>query len=154
MLDFPQAPIKFDIYMKLPRGIEIDAEDNEKNKCVLKLLKNLYGQKQASRQFCQYVNKKTRGFTMSAIEECMFFKKGMIFVIYVDDGTLFIKDPTQLKDIFPQFQREFEVEQKGDVQQFLGMNFAKSQNGISITQTHLINQIIKDLNLRQQNCKL
>jgi hypothetical protein len=42
---YPQAPIEEDIYMEIPQGIET-ATGNSKDK-VLKLLKNIYGQKQA-----------------------------------------------------------------------------------------------------------
>ena len=51
--------------------------------------------RKASRQFYQYVSRELKkiGFTISAVEECMFFKKGTVFVIYVNDGILFIKDP-------------------------------------------------------------
>ena len=35
VLAFPQATIKFDRYMKLPRGMEIGIEKYEKNKYVL-----------------------------------------------------------------------------------------------------------------------
>jgi hypothetical protein len=42
---YPQAPIEMDIYMELPQGIKT-ATGNSKDH-VLKLLKNIYGQKQA-----------------------------------------------------------------------------------------------------------
>ena len=48
-----QAPIEMDIYMELPQGIKT-AEGNSKN-YVLKLLKNIYGQKQAGRVWNEYL---------------------------------------------------------------------------------------------------
>jgi hypothetical protein len=42
---YAQAPIERDIYMELPQGIKT-ATGNSKDQ-VLKLLKNIYGQKQA-----------------------------------------------------------------------------------------------------------
>ena len=47
IMAYPQAPIEMDIYMELPQGIET-AEGSSKDH-VLKLLKNIYGQKQAGR---------------------------------------------------------------------------------------------------------
>ena len=40
-----QAPIKMDMYMELPAGIETKHGDSKSH--VLKLLKNIYDQKQA-----------------------------------------------------------------------------------------------------------
>jgi hypothetical protein len=45
VMAYPQAPIKMDIYMKLPQGIQT-ATGNSKDH-ILQLLKNIYGQKQA-----------------------------------------------------------------------------------------------------------
>ncbi len=42
---YPQAPIEMDIYMELPQGIE--TRIGHSKDYVLKLLKNIYGQKQA-----------------------------------------------------------------------------------------------------------
>jgi len=45
VMAYPQAPIEMDIYMELPQGIQT-AHGNSKDH-VLKLEKNIYGQKQA-----------------------------------------------------------------------------------------------------------
>jgi hypothetical protein len=44
---YPQAPIRSDIYMELPQGIKTATGNSEDH--VLKLLKNIYGLKQAGR---------------------------------------------------------------------------------------------------------
>ncbi len=45
VMAYPQAPIKTNIYMELPQGIQVTTVDS--NDHVLKFLKNIYGQKQA-----------------------------------------------------------------------------------------------------------
>jgi hypothetical protein len=45
VIGYPQAPVEMDIYMELPQGIKT-ATGNSKDH-ILKLLKNIYGQKQA-----------------------------------------------------------------------------------------------------------
>jgi hypothetical protein len=45
IMAYPQAPVEIDIYMELPQGI-CTATGNSKDH-ILKLLKNIYGQKQA-----------------------------------------------------------------------------------------------------------
>ncbi len=47
VMAYPQAPVETDIYMELPQGIKT-ATGNSKDH-ILKLLKNIYGQKQAGR---------------------------------------------------------------------------------------------------------
>jgi hypothetical protein len=45
VMAYPQAPIETDIYMELPQGVKISTENSKDH--MLKLLKNIYGQKQA-----------------------------------------------------------------------------------------------------------
>jgi hypothetical protein len=47
ILAYPQAPIEFDMYMNFPKGIQM--ANGNRNTHVIKLLKNVYGQKQAGR---------------------------------------------------------------------------------------------------------
>ena len=47
IMAYPQAPIECDMYMDLPQGIQVSEGDSQDS--VLKLLKNIYGQKQAGR---------------------------------------------------------------------------------------------------------
>ena len=89
VLAFPQAPIEFDMYMEIPKGI--DVENGSPKTHVLKLLKNLYGLKQAARQF--YLHLKDGllrlGFHTSAIDECLFYRSDILFIVYVDDGIIY-----------------------------------------------------------------
>ncbi len=47
VMAYPQAPIETDIYMELPQGIQTKTGNSKDH--ALKLLKNIYGQKQARR---------------------------------------------------------------------------------------------------------
>jgi Reverse transcriptase (RNA-dependent DNA polymerase). len=46
VLAFPQAPVEKEIYMEIPRGVKLSDRDETKD-YVLKLKRNVYGQKQA-----------------------------------------------------------------------------------------------------------
>jgi hypothetical protein len=52
------------------------------------LEKNMYGQKQAGHVWnSSLVDKLTSiGFTTSLIDDCMFFRNNIIFMVYVGDG--------------------------------------------------------------------
>jgi hypothetical protein len=86
IMAYPQAPVECDIYMKLPKGIETRYGNGRTH--VLKLLKNLYGQKQAGRVWNEHLVSGLReiGFEQSKVDECVFYRGQTIFVVYVDDG--------------------------------------------------------------------
>ncbi len=50
---YPQAPIEMDIYMELPQGIQTKHGNSKEN--VLKLEKNIYGDKQARRLWSSFL---------------------------------------------------------------------------------------------------
>eukprot|EP00804_Cyclotella_cryptica_P030662 CCRYP_015672-RA/>CCRYP_015672-RA protein AED:0.39 eAED:0.39 QI:0/0/0/1/0/0/2/0/140 len=89
---YAQAPIECDMYMELPPGIETQ-HGNSKD-YVLKLLANLYGQK-TSRAGLEPVH---GGQTpkSSLIDECVFYRDDIIFIVHVDDGLFFGSDDDTL----------------------------------------------------------
>jgi hypothetical protein len=84
------------MYMEFPPGIE--TKHGNSKEYVLKLLANLYGQKQAGRVWNQYLVDKLRevGFQQSLIDECVFYRDDVIFIVYVDDGLFFGSDDDTL----------------------------------------------------------
>ncbi|KAL7477273.1 hypothetical protein ACHAW6_003086 [Cyclotella cf. meneghiniana] len=83
---YMQARIEKDLYMEIPHGIET-RERNTKD-YVLKLLANIYGQKQAERGWNQYLVSKLESiyFTQSCMDEYVFYRDKIIFIVYVDNG--------------------------------------------------------------------
>jgi hypothetical protein len=53
VMSYPQAPVEMDIYMELPQGIHTETGNTKDH--VLKLLKNIYGQKQAGRAWNSFL---------------------------------------------------------------------------------------------------
>ena len=82
----PQAPIEMDMYMELPTGIVVKGGNSTDH--ILKLLRNLYGQKQAGCVWAKYLVEKLReiNFSQSLVDDCVFYPNDVIFVVYVDDG--------------------------------------------------------------------
>eukprot|EP00957_Ditylum_brightwellii_P048619 3689390-Ditylum_brightwellii.AAC.1 len=70
---YPQADIELDLYMYLPHGVQM--ADGSRGTPVLKLLKNVYGQKQAGRVRYHHLKEGLEkiGFTQSAIDKCVFY---------------------------------------------------------------------------------
>jgi hypothetical protein len=71
VMAYPQAPIEMDMYMELPSGIHTKHGNSKDH--VLKLLANIYGQKQAGQVWNNYLVTKLReiNFKQSLIDDCI-----------------------------------------------------------------------------------
>ena len=151
IMAYTQAPIENDMYMKLPPGVSTQFGD--KQDYVLKLKRNLYGQKQAGRVWNKFLVDKLRtiGFEQSKVDECVFYRGSTIFIVYVDDGLIFDVSGKDL-DGFVQELRDIklDIEDQGDPSDYVGVNITKDDNGyLNFNQLALIDSIIDDVGLRQ-----
>jgi hypothetical protein len=89
VLEYPQTLIEFDMYMNFSKGIQMAS--GNRNTHVLKLLKNLNGQRQAGRVWNKHLTSGLVkiGFIKYKVDECVFYRDGVIFMVYVDDGIFF-----------------------------------------------------------------
>jgi hypothetical protein len=86
--------------MHIPKGFDIDDGDNKSY--VLKVYRNIYGQKQAGRVWNKYlVNKLTKevGFVQSKVDECIFYKGKTMYALYTDDSILMGPDKKEIDTI-------------------------------------------------------
>ena len=155
VMAYPQAPIEMDVYMELPQGIQT-AHGNSKDH-VLKLEKNIYGQKQAGRVWNSFlVDKLTSlGFTPSLIDDCVFFRNDIIFMVYVDDGIFLGNDDSKLTDAIRDIQNSgLNIEDQGHPADYVGVNIKKMKDGsYEFTQRALIDSIIEDVGLKDAKVK-
>jgi hypothetical protein len=141
--------------MKLPQGIQT-AHGNSKDH-VLKLEKNIYSQKQASCVWNSFlVDKLTSiGFTPSLIDDCVFFRNYIIFMVYLDNGIFLGKDDLKLQDAIKEIQElGLNIENQGHQADYVGVNIKKLQDGsYEFTQRILIDAIINDVGLKDAKVK-
>ena len=156
VLAFPQAPVEREIYMKFPAGIELDGYD--KNDYCLQLHRNVYGQKQSGKVWNDFltnvlVNKV--GFRQSKVDECVFYKGSVMYVLYTDDSIIAGPDEKELYKVIEEIKRaKLNITIEGDLQDFLGVNIDRRKDGtIKLSQPHLIKQILKDLRLDDDKVK-
>ena len=90
---YPQAPAEKPLYMRLPQGNH--CKGITKDTHVLKLIRNIYGQKKAGRVWNKYLDEgmKEVGFTPSDYDPCLYYKKNVVMLIYIDDCLVFSPDP-------------------------------------------------------------
>jgi hypothetical protein len=69
VLAYTQADVECEMYMAIPKGFEVDGD----GEYALKLVKNLFGQKQAGRVWNIHLVDKLKGigFQQSEIDECL-----------------------------------------------------------------------------------
>ncbi len=85
--------------MELPQGIRTTYENSKDH--VLKLEKNIYLQKQAGPVWNLFLVDKfiSIGFTPLLIDDCVFFRNDIIFMVYADYDIFLGSNDSQLQDI-------------------------------------------------------
>jgi hypothetical protein len=98
-----------------------------RNKPVLKLMKNIYGVKQAGRLWNQMLDAKLREmkYKRSSVDMCLYYKLMnttiILVAIYVDD-LLVTSNNVKLVEKFFQEMKAFDVKDLGLATKFLGIN--------------------------------
>ena len=157
VLAYPQAPAEKPLYMKIPKGMEVREGNNEDY--VLMLHQNVYGQKNAGRVWNKYLVDKLVNvlkFKQSTVDECVFYRGNVLYVLYTDDSILAGPNRDEIEQVLKELKEaKLDITDEGDVKDFLGVNIEKQNDGtIHMTQPHLIDQILKDLNMNGDDVKI
>ena len=149
---YTQAPNDRDMYMEFPRGFKVPGGVDRKDN-VLKLHRNLYGQKQAGHVWYEYLHKwlvTKAGFVQSKHDECLFNRGNVMYALYIDNSILRAPTCKELDAAIKAIQdAKLRITLEGDLADFLGVNIEqKSTNEIILTQPHLIDNILNDLGLK------
>ncbi len=155
VMAYPRAPIEMDIYMEWPQGVKTTTGNSKDH--VLKLLKNIYGQKQAGRVWNSFlVDKLTSlGYTPFLIDDCVIFCDDIIFMVYVDDGIFLGNDDAQLQQAIKEIQDlGLNIEDQGHPADYVGVSIKKLHNGsYEFTQCALIDAIINNVGINDSRTK-
>ncbi len=149
VLAYPQAPIERKIFMEIPRGMKLKGK--RKEGYVLKLHRNIYGQKQAGRVWHRYLKEKLTsiGLTKSSVDEGVFYKGRVIYVLYTDDSILAAPTKEEIDETIRDLNDTgLNITIEGDIEDFLGVHIEKTRDKeIRMSQPHLMKQIIKDMGM-------
>jgi hypothetical protein len=137
---FTQADVERDLYMELPKSFSVPGTKithADKDKYVLKLVKNLYGQKQAGKVWYDHLRNKLikLGFIQSRFDECVFYYGKIMFLVYTDDTILVGPDEKEIEKIVNTLSKNFKVEDQGDLSDYLGVNIERRKDGKDTTHT-------------------
>ncbi|KAJ9556254.1 hypothetical protein OSB04_010868 [Centaurea solstitialis] len=144
---FLNGKLTEDVYMEQPEGFEDPKNPNK----VCKLLKSIYGLKQASRSWNLHFDERIKefGFAKSEFEPCVYTKfSGSIvtfLVLYVDDILLIGNDVPTLQSVKRWLSRCFQMKDLGEAAYILGIKIYRniSKRLIGLSQSTYIDKILK-----------
>ena len=149
---YPKAPAEMPLSMRLPQGYKCEGISRKTH--ALKLVRNVYGQKQAGRVWNKYMDQSMNeiGFKPSTIDPCLYYRGEIIFLVYIDDCLIFGPTGHSIDSVVADLHacsHRFTADDQGDIRDFLGIQVQKLSDGtIQLSQPQLIDSIIKDLRLQ------
>ena len=155
VMAYPQAPAEMPLYMRLPQGYKRNGITRKTH--ALKLLRNIYGQKQSGRVWNKFMDHGMReiGFKPSQFDPCLYYRGSVLFLVYIDDCIVFRPNDQSIDQVVQDLRacsRQFTVDDQGDVGDFLGIQVQKQNDGsILLSQPQLIDSILKDLHLQSSS---
>ncbi|KAJ9541893.1 hypothetical protein OSB04_028399 [Centaurea solstitialis] len=144
---FLNGKLTEDVYMEQPEGFEDPKNPNK----VCKLLKSIYGLKQASRSWNLHFDERIKefGFAKSEFEPCVYTKfSGSIvtfLVLYVDDILLIGNDVPTLQSVKEWLSKCFQMKDLGEAAYILGIKIYRNRSKrlIGLSQSTYIDKVLK-----------
>jgi len=133
-----------EIYMIQPEGF---VKTGMKRILVCRVLRSLYGLKQAARVWNQKIHTFLIkiGFVRSSADPCLYIdtKRNIYITIWVDDLLIAGKNGRDIAAVKVQLAGEFEMKDLGELKHFLGMRITRTSGGISIDQGGYVRQVLE-----------
>ncbi|RVW89802.1 Retrovirus-related Pol polyprotein from transposon TNT 1-94 [Vitis vinifera] len=151
--DFLHGGLEEEVYMDIPPGYSVTTGTNE----VCKLQRALYGLKQSPRAWFGRFSlaMKKYGFQQSNADHTLFLKKqqGKVttLIVHVDDMVITGDDIEEISRLQGQLASEFEMKNLGGLKYFLGIEVARSTQGIFLSQRKYVLDLLSEVGLLE--CK-
>ena len=145
------AEVKEDIYMRAPPGY-LKLGDAGK---VLKLLRSLYGLKQAGFEWSEELAKVflAIGFTRSQVDQAVYYKKSadehMVITVSVDDMAVTSKHLAHIERFKSQLREHFEISDLGELSWLLGLKVERrrAERTITLSQKAYVKTVLERFHL-------
>ncbi|GJY90673.1 putative RNA-directed DNA polymerase [Tanacetum coccineum] len=137
-----------DVYMDLPPGYYDPSETR-----VCKLVKSLYGLKQASRQWNEKLTSvlNEHGFVHSMNDYSLFVKHDsnniLILLVYVDDIVITGSNLDEINKFKRFLASKFQIKDLGSLKYFLGIEVLENKNGICLSQRKYYMELLSEYGL-------
>ena len=156
---FLYGELQEEIYMEQPEGFIIPGKEEH----VCRLLKSIYGLKQASRAWNRKFNDFILKFGLSQFQAdpCVYFRhqrmgevdeEFTILIIYVDDGIIFSNKKHILTDILDHLKTVFQIRTL-PADRFIGVDITRNrpERSIYLSQPEYIKKITEKFNMTECN---
>jgi hypothetical protein len=143
---FLHGDLEEEVYMTIPPGFSSSASEGK----VCRLKKALYGLKQSPRAWFGRFSKAMLGFgyKQSHADHTLFTKRSAgkiaVLIVYVDDIIMTGNDEEEIHNLKSRLAQEFEIKDLGSMRYFLGMEVARSDRGIFISQRKYILDLLEE----------
>ena len=134
-----------EVYMDIPLGYHVQGEG-----LACRLNKSIYGLRQASHQWFHKFSTAliSHGFTQSKSDYSLFHTGSghtlVVLLVYVDDIIVAGPNPDMINQVQQQLQRLFKLKVLGDLKYFLGLEIARSDKGICLSQRKYTLSLLED----------
>ena len=153
---FLNSPLKYDIWIKLPPGLT-----GPKGEKYAKLLKSLYGLKQAGKDWYDMQDEFMTGvdsrMKKSSIEPCLYYINSgdlvVLVLVYVDDYVCATNSPEWYEMFVAKFKATFKVNELGEVKNMLQMGVNHTDAGIELCQERQIHDLAARIGLTNATTK-
>lgn len=137
-----------ELYMRQPPGYS-----NEDPSVVCRLVKSLYGLKQAARVWNNRIDSalKSMDFARSSADQCLYTRATICVLIYVDDIVVACHTSEEYESIVKLLRQSFKVVELGDIKFFLGIHVRKEDGHYVLSQKSYISKTLARFGMDQ--CK-
>jgi hypothetical protein len=136
---FLNSKLDEEIYMDQPQGF-----DDGTGK-VCRLSKAIYGLKQASRAWYNtlHIFLTSQKLERSRVDPCIYFGKGTILFVYVDDLIIAAESPQLVENLAQEFKNHFRMKDLGKPKKILGIDLTESPQGVLFSGSDIIQDLLQ-----------
>jgi hypothetical protein len=142
---FLNGELEEEIYMDQPDGFALKGQEG----MVCKLLKSLYGPKQAPKQWHEKFDKTLTsvGFVVNEADKCVYYRfggsEGVILCLYVDDIQIFGTSLNVIKEVKEFLSQNFEIKNLGEADVILNIKLVREgDGGVTHLQSHYVEKVL------------
>src|SRR4051812_5132182 len=142
---FLNGELKEEIYMQQPDGFVMDGQEGK----VCKLVKSLYGLRQAPKQWHDKFNETLTsvGFVVNEADKCVYYRygggEGVILCLYVDDILIFGTNLKLIEEVKSFLSQNFEMKDLGVADVILNIKLLRDdEGGITLLQSHYVEKVL------------
>jgi hypothetical protein len=142
---FLNGELEEEIYMDQPYGFAVNGQEG----MVCKLLKSLYGLKQAHKQWHEKFDKTLMsvGFIVNEADKCVCYRfgegEGVILCLYVDDILIFRTSLNVIKEVKEFLSQNFEMKDLREADVILNIKLVREgDGGVTLLQSHYVENVL------------